>query len=87
MDRHWEAQGDKSSHLSSGGDVASLVDALVASSHDDFVKKSVRLATDTAWRAAVSTRICATAGVLFEDMSSVQELESLLLRLARLHAE
>jgi hypothetical protein len=99
MDRHWRStpQSSSKSSISAGssagdGDdsdpisVSSLVDALVATSHAEFVSKTVRLATDTAWRTAVSARVCATAHVLFDDMSSVRELEGLLLRLAKLHA-
>jgi predicted O-linked N-acetylglucosamine transferase (SPINDLY family) len=95
MDRHWRStpkSNSKSSISAGDGDdsdaiaVSSLVDALVATSHAEFVSKTVRLATDTAWRTAVSARVCATAHVLFDDMSSVRELEGLLLRLAKLHA-
>jgi predicted O-linked N-acetylglucosamine transferase (SPINDLY family) len=49
---------------------------LVAESHEGYVERAVRVATDREWRAAVCARIRETSGVLYEDRTPVRELEA-----------
>jgi protein O-GlcNAc transferase len=48
---------------------------LVATSHDDYICKAVRVATDRDYRQYVTERIAATSDVLFNDVEAVREHE------------
>jgi predicted O-linked N-acetylglucosamine transferase (SPINDLY family) len=54
------------------------LDDCIARGPAHYVELAVRLGTDPAWRAAVSGRIVAASGVLFENLESVRGLEAFL---------
>jgi predicted O-linked N-acetylglucosamine transferase (SPINDLY family) len=58
------------------------LDACVANSTDDYVAKAVRIATDADLRRSLEASIRERSQVLFENRSSVEELQRTLLELA-----
>ena len=54
------------------------LDDCVARDPADYVSIALRLGTDAAWRAAVSRRILAANGVLFDNADTVRAIEDFL---------
>jgi predicted O-linked N-acetylglucosamine transferase (SPINDLY family) len=55
----------------------------ITSSVDDYVAVAQRLATDTAWRAAIGQRMRDNKHRVYRDRACIDGLETFLLRVAR----
>jgi protein O-GlcNAc transferase len=55
----------------------------ITMSIDDYVTVAQRLATDTAWRAAIRERMKANRHRVYRDSACIEALQEFLLRVAR----